>query len=183
MINRAIFFAAKAHEGAVRKGTSIPYIIHPLEAMAIVATITSDQELMIAAVLHDVIEDTCVTIDDVRREFGDRVAALVDAETVRDVEGVPHIESWQQRKQTAIDHLASASRDVQIVALGDKLSNMRAMANGYRQLGDRLWDRFNVKDPERHAWYYRGLVKSLATLNDTAAFQEFAGLVEQVFTR
>ena len=181
MINRAICFAVKAHEGTVRKGTNIPYIIHPLEAMAIVATITPDRELMVAAVLHDVLEDTKVTIEDLRREFGDRVAYLVDAETIRDVDGVSHIDSWQLRKQTAINHLAMASRGVQIVALGDKLSNMRALANGYRQFGERLWERFNVKERSLHAWYYRGLVKSLASLNDTMAYQEFAGLVEQVF--
>lgn len=181
LVDRAIRFATEAHEGIVRKGTDIPYIVHPLEAMAIVATITSDQELMAAAVLHDVVEDAGITVDDIRREFGQRVADIVDGETDREVPGLSHAGSWLQRKQAAIDRLAAASRDVQIVALGDKLSNMRAMARHLREQGDRVWQRFNEKDPARHAWYYRQLARSLAPLSDTDAYREFCALVEQVF--
>ena len=182
VIDRAIRFATESHEGVVRKGSDIPYIVHPLEAMAIVSTITSDQELMAAAVLHDVVEDAGITIDDIRREFGSRIADLVDAETDREVPGLSHVESWQQRKQAAIDRLATAGRDAQIVALGDKLSNMRAMARHLRQQGDRLWERFNEKDPACHAWYYRHLAESLSPLSDTDAYREFTDLVEQVFS-
>lgn len=181
MISRAILFATKAHEGSVRKGTTLPYIIHPLETMAIVATITSDQELLAAALLHDVVEDTDIHIDDIRREFGNRVADLVDAETSRDIRGVSHIDSWQQRKQAAIDRLTTASRDAQIVALGDKLSNMRAIARDFRRIGNQVWQRFNMKDAALHAWYYQELVRCLATMSDTDAYQEFASLVKQVF--
>lgn len=182
IIDRAICFATKAHEGVVRKGTDVPYIVHPLEALAIVATITSDQELMAAAVLHDVVEDAGINVDDIRREFGQRVADLVDAESDREVPGLSHVESWQNRKQATIDRLAAAGRDTQIVALGDKLSNMRAMARHLHSVGDQLWQRFNEKDPARHAWYYRQLAASLAPLSDTEAYQEFNKLVEQVFS-
>ncbi|WP_197018820.1 HD domain-containing protein [Prevotella sp. P6B4] len=181
LVDRAIVYATKAHEGSVRKGTKLPFIVHPLEAMAIVATITSDQELMAAAVLHDVLEDTDVSVDEIRELFGQRVATLVDAETSRDVEGLSHVDSWQIRKQFAIDRLASASRDAQIVAIGDKLSNMRGMVIEHRRMGEGLWERFNVKDPALHAWYYRGLVKSLSPLSDTDAYREFVGLVVQIF--
>jgi myo-inositol-1(or 4)-monophosphatase len=181
LIDRAICFATKAHEGIVRKGSDLPYIIHPLEAMAIVATMTSDQELMAAALLHDVVEDAGITIDEISREFGPRVAELVDAETDREVPGLTHVESWQQRKQATIDRLAAADRDTQMVALGDKLSNMRAMVRHLRQVGDRLWQRFNEKDPARHAWYYRQLAASLTPLSGTDAYREFTELVEQVF--
>ena len=181
LIDRAICFATKAHEGIVRKGSDLPYIIHPLEAMAIVATMTSDQELMAAALLHDVVEDAGITIDEISREFGPRVAELVDAETDREVPGLTHVKSWQQRKQATIDRLAAADRDTQMVALGDKLSNMRAMVRHLRQVGDRLWQRFNEKDPARHAWYYRQLAASLAPLSGTDAYREFTELVEQVF--
>ena len=183
MVDRAICFATKAHSGVVRKGTKIPYIAHPLEAMAIVGSITDDQELLSAAVLHDVVEDAGVNVADIRTEFGDRVAALVDSETDSEVPGMSHIDSWQIRKQAAIDHLAAASRDVKIVALGDKLSNMRAMLLHYHEQGEQVWQRFNQKDPACHAWYYRQLVKSLSSLSDTDAFQEFAALVDQVFSR
>lgn len=182
LVDRAIIFATKAHASAVRKGSSLPYIVHPLEAMAIVATITSDQELMAAALLHDVVENTDFGLDDIRREFGNRVADLVDAETSREIEGVSHVDSWRMRKQATIDELAKASRDVQIVALGDKLSNMRAMAFNYRQHGDHVWERFNEKNPASHAWYYNQLAISLAPLSDTDAYQEFVSLVKQVFS-
>lgn len=181
LIDRAIRFAIEAHEGVVRKGTDIPYIVHPLEAMVIVSTIDSDQELMAAALLHDVVEDAGITISQIRSEFGSRVAKLVNDETDREVPGLSHVESWQQRKQAAIDRLAAADRDTQIVALGDKLSNLRAMARHLRQQGDRLWQRFNEKDPARHAWYYRQLAESLSPLSETDAYHEFRELLEQVF--
>lgn len=181
MIDRAIRLATQAHEGVVRKGTDLPYIVHPLEAMTIVATITSDQELMAAAVLHDVVEDAGISVDDIRREFGQRVADIVEAETDQEVPGLSHIGSWQQRKQAAIERLAVASRDAQIVALGDKLSNIRGMARNLNQIGDRLWQRFNEKDPARHAWYYKQLAVSLSPLIDTNAYHEFVELVAQVF--
>lgn len=181
IVDRALCLAVEGHKGTVRKGTNVPYIVHPMEAMIIVSTMTDDQELMAAALLHDAVEDTGITLDDIRRELGPRVAVLVDSETDREVEGLSHVESWQHRKQAAVDRLASASRDVQMVALGDKLSNMRAMARHLQEQGDRLWQRFNEKDPARHAWYYRQLVASLDPLSDTAAYREFADLVEQVF--
>ena len=181
LIDHAILFATKAHEGVVRKGSNLPYIAHPLEAMAIVATMTSDQELLAAAVLHDVLEDTNTTLEDLRHEFGPHVAELVDAETNHEEKGVNHAENWKQRKQATITRLASATREVQIVALGDKLSNIRAMARHLQQHGNLFWQRFNLKDPSCHAWYYKQLVKSLSPLKDTDAYKEFANLVKQVF--
>lgn len=181
IVDHAIRFAIEAHEGVARKGTDLPYIVHPLEALAVVATITSDQELLAAAVLHDVVEDAGISIDDIRREFGPHIADIVEGETDQEVQGLSHVDSWRQRKQATVDRLAKASRDVQIVALGDKLSNMRSMARNLRQQGDRLWQRFNEKDPRQHAWYYHQLTKSLSPLSDTDAYQEFLELVKQVF--
>ena len=76
-LDRAIEYAVRAHKNTERRGKGFPYIVHPLEAMTIAATMTSDQELLAAAVLHDVVEDTGVTLDDLRREFGERVAFVV----------------------------------------------------------------------------------------------------------
>lgn len=181
IVDHAIRFAIEAHEGVARKGTDLPYIVHPLEALAVVATITSDQELLAAAVLHDVVEDAGISIDDIRREFGPRVADIVDGETDREVPGLSHVGSWRQRKQAAVNRLAKASREVQIVALGDKLSNIRGMAHNLHQHGDQLWQRFNEKDPRQHAWYYHQLAESLSPLGDTDAYKEFLALVAQVF--
>ena len=109
LLDRAILFAVQAHHDTERRGKGFPYIVHPMEAVEIVATITSDQELLAAAALHDTIEDTEVTVDDIRREFGDRIAELVHAESDQFTEGVSEEDSWHDRKQAAIDRLAAAS--------------------------------------------------------------------------
>lgn len=181
LLDRAIIFAVKAHAGTERRGKGFPYIVHPMEAVEIVATITPDQELLAAAALHDTVEDTDATLEQIRAEFGDRVAALVASESEDKGCGVSKEESWHSRKQTAIERLTCASLDSKIVALGDKLSNMRAIARDYAMQGDMLWNLFNVKDRKEHEWHYRGLADALSELKDTFAYKEFKQLVNQVF--
>lgn len=181
LLDRAIVFAVKAHRNTERRGKGFPYIVHPMEAVEIVATITPDQELLAAAALHDTVEDTDVTVEDIRREFGERVAELVHSESDQYTEGVSEEDSWHDRKQAAIDRLAAASHDAKIVAMGDKLSNMRAIWRDYQQKGDALWQIFHVKDKASHAWHYRGLAASLSELKDTFAYQEFVRLMDEVF--
>ena len=183
LLDRAIIFAVKAHAGTERRGKGFPYIVHPMEAMEIVATITPDQELLAAAALHDVVEDTEISADEIRREFGDRIAALVVAESDVFEEGVSEEDSWHARKQAAMDRLAAAPRDAKIVAMGDKLSNMRAIARDYAVKGDELWKIFHAKDPKDHEWHYRGLAAALEELKDTFAYQEFVKLIDQVFCK
>ena len=180
LLDRAVLFAVRAHADTERKGKGFPYIVHPLEAMAIVATMTSDQELLAAAVLHDTIEDTDTTMEQLCAEFGPRVAKLVETETDQHFSADKAL-TWHQRKQESLNRLASASRDAMIVALGDKLSNMRGIAQDYAVLGDELWQRFNVKAKADHAWRFRQLAEVLKPLGETFAYQEFRKLVIQVF--
>ena len=181
LLDRAIVFAVKAHAGTERRGKGFPYIVHPMEAVEIVATITPDQELLAAAALHDTVEDTDVTIEQIRAEFGDRIASLVGAETDLVIEGQSEQDSWHDRKRAAIDRLSKASRDAKIVAMGDKLSNMRAIARDYAVQGDALWSLFHATDPKDHEWHYRGLADALRELKDTFAFHEFEYLINKVF--
>ena len=181
LLDRAIVFAVRAHAGTERRGKGFPYIVHPMEAMEIVATMTRDQELLAAAALHDTVEDTDVTIEQIRTEFGDRIASLVASESDTVLNDLSVEESLHARKQVAIDRLAHASRDGKIVALGDKLSNMRAIARDYAQQGDALWDLFHAKDPKDHEWHYRGLADALSELRGTFAYNEFETLINQVF--
>jgi myo-inositol-1(or 4)-monophosphatase len=181
LLDRAIIFAVKAHHNTERRGKGFPYIVHPLEAVEIVSTITADQELMAAAALHDTIEDTDVTVEDIRAQFGDRIADLVHAESDQFTEGVSEADSWHDRKQAAINRLAAASHDAKIVALGDKLSNMRAIWRDYQIKGDEIWSIFHVTDKASHEWHYRGLAASLSELSDTFAYQEFIRLINDVF--
>ena len=181
LLDRAIIFAVRAHAGTERRGKGLPYIVHPLEAVEIVATMTCDQELLAAAALHDTVEDTDVSVEQIRAEFGDRIASIVATESDVATDALPAESSWHARKQAAIDRLARASRDAKIVALGDKLSNMRAIARDYAELGDTLWLRFHAKERKDHEWHYRGLADSLRELSDTFAFREFEQLVRRVF--
>ena len=181
LLDRAIVFAVRAHGGTERRGKGFPYIVHPMEAVEIVATMTSDQELLAAAALHDTVEDTDVTEEQIRAEFGERVASLVAAESDEPHEHRDSVDNWRARKQTAIDRIAAASHDAKIVALGDKLSNMRAIARDYAIQGDELWKIFHSKDRKDHEWHYRGLAESLRELQDTFAYQEFEQLIKQVF--
>lgn len=181
LLDRAILFAVKAHAGTERRGKGFPYIVHPLEAVSIVATMTSDQELLAAAALHDTLEDTAVTAAEIEAEFGHRVASLVVSETDRMIPGMGEAESWHERKKASMDHLGESSRETKMVALGDKLSNMRAIARDYAQVGDKLWTLFHVTERKEHEWHYRTLADALRELSDTFAFQEFESLINQVF--
>ncbi len=181
LLDRAIIFAVRAHAGTERRGKGFPYIVHPMEAMEIAATMTSDQELLAAAALHDTVEDTSVTVEQLCSEFGPRVAHLVEEESDKFIEGISEEDSWHDRKQAAIDRIAKASRDAKIVALGDKLSNMRAIARDYAVMGDKLWSIFHTSDPAEHEWHYRGLADSLRELEGTPAFEEFQSLINKVF--
>lgn len=183
LLDRAIIFAVRAHSGTERRGKGYPYIVHPMEAMEIVATMTADQELLAAAALHDTVEDTDVTVEQLRAEFGERIASLVTDESDVMPEGMTEEASWHQRKQAAIDRLSKASHDAKMVALGDKLSNMRAIARDYAEIGDTLWNRFHAKDPKDHEWHYRGLADALRELEETVAYHEFESLINQVFTK
>ena len=181
LLDRAIIYAVHAHAGTERRGKGFPYIVHPMEAVEIVATMTSDQELLAAAALHDVVEDTDATVEDIRAEFGDRIAALVASESDTFEDGVSEEDSWHSRKKAAIERLARASHDAKMVALGDKLSNMRAIARDYAVKGDSFWNIFHAKNPADHEWHYRGLAESLRELEDTFAFKEFENLIDQVW--
>ena len=181
LLDRAIIFAVRAHAGTERRGKGFPYIVHPMEAVEIVATMTSDQELLAAAALHDTVEDTNTTIEQIQAEFGERVAALVAAESDEPHQRPDDIENWRARKQAAIDRIANASLDAKMVALGDKLSNMRAIARDYAKQGDALWNLFHSKNSKDHEWHYRGLANALSELRDTFAYKEFERLINQVF--
>ena len=176
--DKAVAFATQAHSGTERRGKGYPYIIHCMEAASIVATITNDPEMFAAAILHDTVEDTSVTIEEIRKEFGDRVADLVAHETAP----LPDDAPWHNRKEAQLAQLTQAPYDSKVVALGDKLSNMRALAADYKTLGDQLWKRFHaLNGKEDIAWYYRSLADALSELKGTAAFQEFERLLGETF--
>lgn len=181
-LEEAILFAVQAHSNQLRKGTNTPYILHPMEAAAIVGSMTDDQDILIAALLHDTMEDTGISFDEIAANFGKRVARLVKAETEDKREHLPASETWLTRKQETIDRL-KAEKDiaVKMLTLSDKLSNIRAMYRDHLSLGNKLWERFNQKDPKMHAWYYHAVADATSELEQFPAWQEYSTLVEKVF--
>ena len=168
MLNEAVEFATKAHEGQFRKGTKRPYIVHPIEVADIVTTMTRDPEVICAAVLHDTIEDCAgVTKETLEDRFGERVAMLVDCESE------DKSKSWEERKSTTIRRLRTAPREVQMIGLADKLSNMPDIHRDYPVFGENLWMRFRMQSKAAMGWYYKSIRDVLkSSFQGTAAYEE-----------
>jgi len=180
LVTQAMIFAAKMHDGAVRKASNIPYIVHPMEAAAIAATITDDQDVLAAAVLHDVMEDCGVSYEELRERFGSRVADLVLADSHN--QGAFANATWNARKREAVRKLAGASAELRLITLADKLSNIRAIYRDYLRDGDAMFLKFNQTDKRRHAWYYRSCAAlTREAYGHTSAWREMNALVEFVF--
>ena len=183
VLERAIHFAVDAHSGVLRKLSGAPYILHPLEALVIAGTLTDDREVLAAVVLHDVVEDTGATLEELREKFGPRVAELVAVETEDKRRDRPAGETWRVRKEETLARLrASSDPGVKILWMGDKLANLRSIRAAWLRDGDAIWKVFNQSDPAQHAWYYRSVAQELGDLKDTAAGREYAALLEEVFS-
>lgn len=182
LVSKAIIFATKAHDKMRRKNSEVPYIIHPLEAAVIVSTMTSNQEVIAAAVLHDVVEDAGITIEQVYEEFGEYVRFLVASETENKRENLPSDLTWKIRKEESLEDLKNA-KDVNIlkVWLGDKLANVRSIYEEWKINGDKMWVHFNQKDPKEHAWYYKTIAEYTSALKEYRAWQEYNEIVKIVF--
>ncbi len=177
MIDKAIAFAEKAHEGQMRKGTKRPYIVHPMEVGDIVSTMTDDEEVISAAILHDTIED-CVGVTQriLAQKFSERVAYMVARESE------DKSRTWMERKTATIEHLRNAPREIQMIGLADKLSNIRDIDRDYPAAGEDLWSRFRMKDKKIIGWYYKGVRDALKTaFEGVEAYEEYCRLTEKNF--
>ena len=182
LVSEAIAFAVKAHDGMRRKKSNAPYILHPMEAAVIVGTMTDDQNLIAAAALHDVVEDADISIEEIEEKFGKRVRELVESETENKRADIPASETWRIRKQESLEVLKNADDiAVLMVWLGDKLANMRSLYRDFKVEGNAMWQRFNQKDVNEQAWYYRSILKLTERLSDTSAWLEYKTLTELVF--
>ena len=182
LVSEAIAFAVKAHDGMRRKKSDAPYILHPMEAAVIVGTMTDDQNLIAAAVLHDVVEDAGITIEEIEEKFGKRVRELVESETEDKRADLPPSDTWRIRKEESLEVLKKSDDiAVMMVWLGDKLANMRAIYRDFKVEGVAMWQRFNQKDVNEQAWYYRSIAKLTERLSDTSAWLEYKTLTELVF--
>lgn len=184
IFEEAAAFAVQAHNGMVRKATQHPYILHPMEAAVIVGSMTDDQEVLAAAVLHDVVEDANVTLLEIREKFGERVMDLVSSETEYKRVYLPAADTWQTRKSEAVALLkATDDPGVKMLYLGDKLSNLRSISRGVKARGADFWQLFNQKDPKKHHWYYRAIAEATRELSCHDAWQEFDQLIHELFEK
>jgi (p)ppGpp synthase/HD superfamily hydrolase len=172
----------KAHSGQTRKAGGSPYVLHPMEAAVIAATLTRDEDVIAAALLHDVVEDAGVGIEEIREKFGSRVADLVSSETENKRHGTPPEQTWQVRKEETLKTLKETDDEgVKIIWLSDKLSNIRSMHAGVRREGDAFFNAFHQKDKKMHEWYYREVASALESLKDSDAYGEYMFLLDEIF--
>jgi len=157
--DEAAAFAIHAFRNHVRKGNGIPYIAHLFHVAAIVAENQGDEDQLIAALLHDWLEDVeGARVDELRRRFGDRVAGLVLA--LSDSTGEPK-PPWHQRKETYLAHLRTQGPDVKLVSVADKIHNISSIIRDYLSVGESLWGRFRG-GRDGTLWYYRSVHAALA---------------------
>ena len=182
LVSEAIAFAVKAHDGMRRKKSQSPYILHPMEAAVIVGSMTDDQNMIAAAVLHDVVEDADITIEEIESRFGKRVRELVQSETEDKRADLPPAETWRIRKEESLEVLKNTEDlDVLMVWLGDKLANMRSIYRDFKVEGVQMWQRFNQTDVSQQAWYYRSIANLTDRLCHTSAWLEYKTLTDLVF--
>lgn len=163
MIFKAIKFVADAHDGHNRKGTTIPYISHLMNVMKILSENDCENEVIVAGILHDVVEDTPVSLEEVERLFNKRVASIVEgvSEPAELKKNSQPEKTWRDRKQHTL-HFLNVVDDVGIllVACADKLDNTRAILHDLESKGESIWERFNA-GKEDQKWYYESLAKVL----------------------
>ncbi|MDC3417045.1 HD domain-containing protein [Aquibacillus salsiterrae] len=172
----AIEYAAKKHEGQRRKVDGTPYISHPYRVGMLLMQDGYKEELVIAGILHDVVEDTSGTIEEIKSLFGDEVAELVFYASEPDKSL-----SWEDRKQHTIETMKTAPLEAKIVVCADKVDNLTSILNSEKELGNKVWGYF-TKDKASQQWYYTSMYQSLTTgvKNHPKLFHQFNQLLEQL---
>lgn len=181
LVDQAIETALKYHAGERRKGTNVPYAVHPLAVGMILAAAGCSGQVIAAGILHDTLEDTSLTAHELRRTFGHEVASLVAACTEPD-KSLP----WETRKEHTLASMEKAPLLVRLIVCADKLHNIRTIAEDREKVGEIIWDRFNRGESDQE-WYYRGLVRVLRSRGDQgeygSLFMAFEEAVEDLFSQ
>jgi len=175
---RAFQFAAEKHAGQTRKASTIPYLAHLMGVASLVLEAGGDEDLAIAAFLHDVVEDCggAPMLKEVRRRFGARVAEVVDGCTDADTYPKP---PWRERKEKYLRHLKKADADTRLVSAADKLNNVRSILADYREVGEYVWSRFNG-GRDGTLWYYRALLEEFLRRSPNRITRELTLAVKQL---
>lgn len=176
MVYDAIQASLEAHKDQLRKLDFDAYVAHPLEVAIILAQNGADEDVISAGILHDTVEDTSITLEDLKMRFGDRIAEIVAGCTEP-----PQNISWHDRKRWAIQRVThEASYDERLVICADKLSNMRSIARNYRLHGDKVWQGFHAPY-EWQKWYYIEMLSAFNDLSHLPMHTELTNLIHEVF--
>ncbi|HTC48504.1 MAG TPA: HD domain-containing protein [Candidatus Aquilonibacter sp.] len=175
---RAFEFATEKHAGQTRKASTIPYIAHLMGVASLVLEFGGDEDLAIAALLHDVVEDCggAPMLKEVRQRFGNRVAKVVDGCTDADTIPKP---PWRARKERYIRHLKDADAETRVVSAADKLNNVRSILADYREVGEAIWERFNG-GRDGTLWYYGALLDEFWRRKPNRLIREFDLAVKEL---
>jgi len=173
---RAFAFAAVKHAGQTRKASTIPYLAHLMGVASLVLEFGGDEDMAIAALLHDVVEDCggAPMLKEVRQNFGARVAKIVDGCTDSDTDPKP---PWRERKEFYIRHLKTADAETRLVSAADKLNNVRSILSDYREVRELIWLRFKG-GREGTLWYYQALLEEFLRRKPNRLVREFQLAVE-----
>ncbi|WP_377888042.1 HD domain-containing protein [Alkalihalobacillus sp. R86527] len=182
VIEKAVEHAAYAHDKQYRKKTNLPYVSHPVTVGFYLLQSGVREEVVAAAILHDVLEDTTTTFSDLEQEFGLEIANLVEGCSEPNKNQV-----WEERKKHTINHLETASFEVKQIACADKLHNLRTILLELQQDGDHVWEKFS-RGREKQHWYYESVLASLlANLTDSQShwnlFKELEAMINEVFPK
>ena len=182
-IQKAIIFATLKHQEQKRKGTDIPYIVHPVEVMQILTKLECSDNVIIAGLLHDTLEDTNTTAEEIKNAFGEKVLDIVKSESE------DKSKTWKERKQATIEHLEKVSTETKLVCFADKLSNIKSIYRDKQEMGEKIFDRFNAPK-ENLKWYYENLAKVFEKIEENECFNyskycnllsEYLNIVKEVF--
>ncbi|MBT2755310.1 bifunctional (p)ppGpp synthetase/guanosine-3',5'-bis(diphosphate) 3'-pyrophosphohydrolase [Mesobacillus foraminis] len=175
IIEKALHMAAKAHEGQYRKQSRIPYITHPVAVGMILMKAGYEDDIIAAGILHDCVEDTEVTIDQLKNVFGLKIASIVEGCSEPD-KSLP----WETRKEHSIEFLKGASEDIRAVACADKLHNIKSITEDFNQEGDKVWQRFN-RGKVQQEWYYRSIAESLGHISRFPLLDDLKEEINRLF--
>jgi len=187
-IIKAFEFAFIKHQGSKRKGSNIPYIVHPVEVAITLMKSGASEDLIIAGFLHDLIEDENVTYNEIQDLFGGKVADLVrlvsEPEELKKAHKYPKI-TWKQRKRSTIDRISHTTHEGKMLSCTDKLVNIREMVNDFQFVGEKLWSRFNAEKSEQE-WYYRSMCEVFSSepmdISESVIYKQFKNYIDQLFS-
>ena len=175
MLEEAIIYATVMHQGKKRKLQNRAFILHPMEVAQVLSTMTDDEEVITAGILHDIVEDTDGTLAEIESRFGKRVAFLVSSESEKEYPELDPAASWKLRKEDSLAVLKNSTDiGVKMLWLADKLTNIRSLAGEYSEKGEEIWKHLHQNDPAMQCWYYRSIAEIVElSLNKTGAFKEY----------